>query len=444
MKTNRLFEKDTYLDNIQTKALDVYKDAKNPSDALLILEDTIFFPGGGGQSCDTGKINGFEVSDVYEADGEIIHRISDGASLIDSGDLKSGTLCDLSLDWNHRFDNMQRHCGEHILSGVFFDLYKGINRGFHIGEDYMTIDISLEDNSDFSEITWEMALEAELQANRRIWLDLPVVKHHFDTQEEASKMPVRKAVAVEKDITIVTIGDPTHPADSVACCGTHPSSSGQVGLIKLYKVEPNKGMTRIYFDAGERALSGYRERFEILTALERDLSAGTPDLLEKYRSKGEKNREIRDRLYHLTQEVCAREKDKILADMSTHADVAAPSQADTPNPAGAPTQADTPNPAAAGAPAGVRAYRYDLLTIDDIIGIGRALAGSISGLLFLVHNPTNTVLLFSDDFDCGKLVKDNASVFNGKGGGNNTFARAIFNRPDDTDLFIDAITKLTS
>lgn len=410
MRTIQIYKKDRYLSKLQSQILEAFTlPSPNNSDAGIILKETIFFPGGGGQSCDMGSINGYPVVRVYEDQGEIIHQIKDGAKLLAEEKLIQGIQCEMELDWDRRFDNMQRHCGEHILSGICYRLWGGVNRGFHMGDDYMTIDISLEDNPQYKELTWDMVQEAELEANKVIWQDLPVTPHHFDTKEEAVKMPVRKQIAIDEDITIVTIGSEQNPADSVACCGTHPSTAGQVGLIKIYKVEPNKGMYRIYFEAGKRALLGYRQRYDVLAKLEKDLSAGFPDLMDKYKARQEKNREIKDRLYHLTKETIEKEKERLLSEIDT----------------------------------GHSVYEYSNLTIDDLIEMGRALEGNIPGLLHLVHCPSNTLLMFSDNIDCGKLVKDNASVFNGKGGGNKKFARAIFNRPDDLHLFIDAIDKLS-
>ena len=301
MKTIKLFQSDVYRRSADAVVLQFDKDnSKNTS--CLVLDSTIFFPTGGGQSCDLGTINGFEVIDVFEKEN-IIYHIIKGCDAT----FKPGDTVNLEIDWDRRFDNMQRHCGEHILSGIFFRLFGGVNRGFHMGEDYMTIDISLEADKNYSEINWEMAMQAELETNKVIWGNTKVSAYHFDTKVEAEKMPLRKALSLEKDITIVTIGDISNPADSVACCGTHPSTAGQVGMVKIYKIEPNKGMFRIFFEAGQRALAHYDTRFDIMTKLENDLSASHTTLLSKYETQKEKTRQIKDRLYHLSKEFIRRE-----------------------------------------------------------------------------------------------------------------------------------------
>ena len=126
----------------------------------MTLDRTIFFPTGGGQSCDVGMIKlptreADPVIDVKEKGGLIIHRIAGAA---DNAELYSpGTEVFLDIDWDRRFDNMQRHLGEHILSGAFYHLYKAANKGFHMGDKYMTIDIS-------KKIDWSMAKKAEAYA----------------------------------------------------------------------------------------------------------------------------------------------------------------------------------------------------------------------------------------------------------------------------------------
>ena len=432
MKTKRLFKDDVYLKEAEaviTSVADV--DGK----VLITLDQTVFFPTGGGQSCDKGCIDGFEVLDVYEHDGEIYHQVNmggNGGSNVDGNmsgnggnmggnggsnvsstlELSAGKRVKLQLDWQHRFDNMQRHCGEHILSGIFHREFGGVNKGFHMGDQYMTIDISLDGSSEFDRITWDMAMTAELEANKVIWQNLPVISRHYDDKKEAENLPLRKALAIERDITIVCVGSIDNPSDCVACCGTHPSTAGQVGLIKIYKVESNKGMFRIYFEAGQRALAKYRQQFDVLTQLENSLSAGSGDLMDKYKSQQEKNREVRTALHFLKKEIISREAEELKEIMTSSKEPV------------------------------IRSYR--LLSPDDISSIAREISGSISKILFLIHEPTMTVFLCSGEktpVDCGTLVKEYAAIYGGKGGGNKTLARAIFSKDEYVHTFIDLIEK---
>ena len=280
-----------------------------------------------------------------------------------------------------------------------------------MGDNYMTIYISLEEDPSFTEITWEMAMKAEMAANQVIWQNLPVITRHFDSKSQAEGLPLRKALAIEEDITIVCVGSVANPSDCVACCGTHPSTAGQVGLIKIYKVESNKGMFRIYFEAGKRALAKYRLQLDTMIQLENSLSAGDEDLMSKYRSQQEKNRQARTQLYLLKKEIINRESESLINQMSTD-------------------------------PGRIPVREYSLLSADDLASLAREVSENIPKLLFLVHKPTMTVFLCSDGhIDCSSLVKDNASIYGGKGGGSRTLARAIFSKEEYVPVFMDLIEK---
>ena len=409
MKTQRLFKEDVYMK--ETEAVITSLAEANGRRTAVTLDKTIFFPTGGGQSCDKGTIAGFQVVDVYEDEkaDDIVHVLDCSPEDIEGlAAYKEQNGVQLILDWEHRFDNMQRHCGEHILSGMFFREYGGVNRGFHMGDQYMTIDISLEAMPEFTTITWEMAKHVEECANEAIWQNQPVITRHFDTKKEAENLPLRKALALEKDITIVCVGSVENPADCVACCGTHPATAGQVGLIKIFKVESNKGMFRIYFEAGKRAFLKYQNELDTLTTLANSLSAGTDDVLSKYHAQVEKNKESRNQLHFLKKEVIARET----ADMAEALE------------------------------RGENVRRYHILSLDDLTVLAREVSPHAKKIAFLVHEPSYTVFLVSDgNVDCGKLVKDNAQIYGGKGGGNKTTARAIFTKDEYVDTFIDLIEK---
>lgn len=397
MSTVKLYQKDVYMKECTAQVLSIEDD-------LVLLDQTVFFPVGGGQSCDLGTISGQEVAEVFEKDNLVYHR------LIKPFSLETGHQVKCAIDWDRRFDNMQRHCGEHILSGIFFREFGGINRGFHMGDDYMTIDISLEEDPSITEITWEMAKHAELCTNEVIWSNVPVTVCRFETREEAEKMPLRKKLAIDEEISIVCVGDVNNAADCVACCGTHPASAGQVGLVKLYKVEKNKGMFRIYFEAGKRALLDYDMKHDLITILGSRYSAGADDLLDKMDARREKDKAIKNELTILRQSVIESRIAGIRQALEN-------SDADN-----------------------IHIYEYGDMKTDDLFNIGRPVMKEVKKLLLIISPHDNTLLMFSNGtVNCGQLVKENAYIYNGKGGGNATSARAIFPKREGLDTFIQLL-----
>ena len=299
------------------------------------------------------------------------------------------------------------------MSGMWFREYGGVNRGFHMGDNYMTVDISLEEDPKYTEITWEMAQHIEDCTNEAIWQNLPVITRHFDTQKEAKDLPLRKALTLKEDITIVAVGDINNPSDCVACCGTHPQTSGQVGLLKIYKVEKNKGMFRIYFEAGKRAMDDYDTKHDIINIIGNKYSAGTDDLVKKLDAQEDRYKELKQTHTRLRNSVIAIRQNEILRTLE---------------------DCDCAND--------ILLYRYDDMLIDDLLNIGRPLMDRVNKLLLIADDNSNTLLLFSNgDIDCGKLVKENASIYQGKGGGNKNNARAIFPKKDNMNIFIDLIEK---
>ena len=395
MQTKRLFKENVYQKNTTATVLKIIND----KETLLILDQTVFFPEGGGQSSDIGKINNFTVDMVFEKDDEIYHRLKDYDGTLKEGDQVTAEIC-----WEHRFDNMQRHCGEHILSGVMHKLYGGVNRGFHMGEDYMTIDISLEDKPEVKKLTWDMIKTAELEVNRIIWQNLPVVSRHFDTKEEAQHLPLRKKLNIDRDITIVSVGSTDDPSDCVACCGTHPAYTGQVGMLKIYKFEPNKGMYRLYLESGERAYKQYQQKYDILTELEQNLSAGTEDVLSKYQSKMDKLSETKDRLASLSKIITDKEAEDILKEADYGAKLIK--------------------------------RTYNILDNRDLMNIGKKVSKSYNNLLVLHSIPENLVMIFSSEDNCGDIVKNYSKESGCKGGGGKNNARAIFENKKEAEKFI--------
>jgi len=408
MNTTKLYQNDVYLKEWSAEITSA-KEYENKTDIWTItLDQSAFFPEGGGQSCDLGSIGPYKVIDVQESGETVLHTVKVPENTAPPA-VGSNETC--TLDWDRRFDNMQRHCGEHILSGIFFDLFGGVNRGFHMGQDYMTVDISLEAKPEITQITYEMALEAELGANKVIWANEPVTVMRFESREEAEKMPLRKALAFDEDISIVCVGSIENAADCVACCGTHPSTAGQVGLLKIYKVENYKGMFRIYFEAGQRALNDYRQKHNILMDLSNKYSSSIEDFPAKLRSQEEKLADAKNELAQLKKAFIDNECSKLDELLSASSE-------------------------------NVVIYSLPQLSLDDTFNMGKRYMNNCNKLIMLYSEKDTSYILVSDGtVDCGKLVKEYASFYQGKGGGNKVSARGIFKCKEDADMFSDLIKK---
>ena len=208
----------------------------------LALDGTVFYPEGGGQPADHGTLTlpdgaRLTVTDVHEQGGVIWHRVD---ALPDTA--APGTAVTGRIDWAWRFDKMQQHTGEHILSGILHQMFGAENVGFHIGSDAVRMDTSVP-------ISAEGLREAELAANRIVWQNVPVLIT-YPTREELARMTYRSKKEIEGQVRIVTIPG----ADVCACCGTHTAATGAVGQIKILAAENYKGGVRLSIVCGERAL----------------------------------------------------------------------------------------------------------------------------------------------------------------------------------------------
>ena len=205
---------------------------------LVELDQTVFFPEGGGQLSDKGKINEAVVSHVSEKDGHIYHECDKP--------LEAGTEVKAVLDWKVRLDRMQQHLGEHLLSYACWKLFKANNIGFHMNEDDVFIDLD-------KELTEEELLKAELYTNEIIWENRPVHISYMDSTEAVKlKDKMRKFNSkLTGTLRIVSVED----ADICTCCGTHPPFTGMLGSVKVIRHEKHKGGCRVEFVCGSRALA---------------------------------------------------------------------------------------------------------------------------------------------------------------------------------------------
>lgn len=236
--TKKLYWENPYLSEFKANIIATMEYEKDPTKQLIVLDKTAFYPEGGGQPWDEGYIGKNRVLYVFEENDVIYHVVDERPKE------KADVLC--KLDWSRRFDFMQQHLGQHILSSVVEKLYDAHTVGFHLGSDIVTIDITKDSLSPM-----EVA-ETEKRANEYIYKNLPVTIH-YPSVEELSKLPLRKQPTVTDGIRVVEI----QKTDFSPCGGTHPSYTGEVGIIKIRRLEKMRGNIRIEFLCGERALKDY-------------------------------------------------------------------------------------------------------------------------------------------------------------------------------------------
>jgi alanyl-tRNA synthetase len=261
----------------------------------LRLDRTAFYPTSGGQPYDTGKINDIAVIEVWEDDhGEVWHLVDNPPQ----SDEVHG-----EIDWSRRFDHMQQHSGQHLLSAAFVHLLDAPTVSFHLGRQDSSIDL------DTTELTWDAAFQVEAEVNRVIWKNLPVEIHVVD-EEEIHKVPLRKPPTVSGKIRVIWVRD----YDASACGGTHVEHTGAIGLIKVTRIERYKGGVRVSFLCGGRALRDYQRVLRDVQQVSAELSVGPDELGDAIARLRDENKEARRSLKATQGELAAFEADRLWRD----------------------------------------------------------------------------------------------------------------------------------
>lgn len=252
-----------YYENLYAREFDakVLKSYKRGEDSCVVLDKTLFYPSGGGQPCDIGFINGIEVLEVLESDGEVVHVLA--------GELNDKKVHGV-LNWQRRFEFMQQHLGEHIFAGMLYNLHRLHTARMRIESGSTSIDIDRP-------VSEKIIFEAEAAANEAVWRDIPVEIIYPDMNEIknfARKLPPEDA---QLPIRIVKI----EGVDYVPCCGVHVNSTGQVGLIKVTSFENHKGGTRIYLKSGTAAYQWLESLYGEVRRAEHELVCGYEGINEK-------------------------------------------------------------------------------------------------------------------------------------------------------------------
>ncbi len=371
--TEKLYENNSLLKNCTATVISC---SESKGRYLVELDRTVFFPEGGGQLSDRGRLGDAVVGHVAEKDGHIYHECD--------RPLEPGAQVEAVLDWKVRLDRMQQHLGEHLLSYACWKLFKANNIGFHMNEDMVTIDLD-------AELTDEQLLEAEMYTNEIIWENRPVHVDYMDSTE-AVKLKDRMRKFNEKltgTLRIVSVED----ADICTCCGTHPPFTGMLGSVKVIRREKHKQGCRVEFVCGRRALLDYDMKNGALLQAAAALSVKpeqVPASLEKIKEE--------------TAALCAGAKAKIMAAMGVMLEQEA---------AKAPVRAD-----------GVKILcfpmdGYDGKDLKNMLPAATAQENTVSVLMAVQPERISYAVVLGKNTagDCRAYIKTVNEIFEGRGGG---------------------------
>jgi alanyl-tRNA synthetase len=262
----------------------------------VVLDRTLFYPESGGQLADAGALGSACVTNVQEADDEsVVHTVKGDAP-------RTGKIAG-TIDWARRFDHMQQHTGQHVLSRAFIEAAGLPTVSFHMGDDTCTIDL---DGSGFDDAA---ARRAEDLANRVIEENRPISVRlvplaELDQLELRRKVPEGVTIA-----RIVSVRD----FDAIPCCGTHVRSTGELGLVKVLRTERVKQLHRVHFKVGQRALDDYREKHGIVQALANRLTTSSADLMHKVERLADESQAAGKRTKQLVQRLAEAQKPSLIA-----------------------------------------------------------------------------------------------------------------------------------
>jgi alanyl-tRNA synthetase len=371
--TKRLYFEDPYRTEFDAKVVRRFEVDGRPG---LILDETCFYPTAGGQCCDKGFLNDVPVVDVCEMDGEIVHVTS---RAIDAEQIHGRIL------WERRFDLMQQHSGQHVLSQSLIQVLDADTVSAHLGEDNSTIEIGRDDLKD------EKTREAEDLANRIVF-ENRVIKTYFVSADEIVKLPVRKIPPQEGPFRIVEVDGFDHSA----CGGTHCCRTGEIGLIKIGRWEHIRGNVRLQFLCGGRALEDYRFKSETVEKLADRYSAKAHDVLNLVTKQAEENKELRKTVKRLSDQTLIFEAHDLISKAVSCGEIKV-----------------------------VRTV-FDNRPFDEVRSLATRIADSERAVVLLGNRADKGQLAFSCSeglpYQMNALIADACTILSGRGGGSPTFA----------------------
>src|SRR5829696_307270 len=299
--TERLYYNDSHLIEFEARVVDLSDRVSGWT--AVVLDRTAFYPTGGGQPSDTGTLNGARVVEcIDDGDNGVLHVVQGTAPA------RNATVRG-RVDWSRRLDHMQQHTGQHILSQAFVTLFNAPTKSFRVLEASCEIDVEL--NNPATEII-ERAVEL---ANNVVWEDRAITIRNV-TPVQAAELPLRKEPAREGDLRLIEIED----FDLTPCGGTHAYRTGEVGMIAVRSWERAKGLTRIEFVAGMRALADYRKANKSARDVAALFSTGRDDAPQLAAQMVEEHKEMNRRIRGLEELAAGIEAEKLLSAAKTNAD----------------------------------------------------------------------------------------------------------------------------
>ena len=388
MTTERLYFADAYLTHFSARVVARAERAGRPA---VALDQSAFYPEGGGQPCDTGTLGGAAVLDTQAEDGVVWHMLDRPLE----ADLVQG-----AIDWPRRFDHMQQHHGQHLLSAAFERLYGLRTVSFHLGVAASTIDLA------GAALAPEQAAAAEDLANQVIWEDRPVLAR-FVSPEELAQLPLRKPPQVDGPVRVVSVPDFDHSA----CGGTHPRSTGGVGLVHIRRWERRADAVRVEFLCGDRAVRDLRWKNATLARMAGLFSVGADELEAAVARVRDAEERARKRLDIAGEQLIGYEAQDLIA----HADLV-------------------------GIMRVVR-QSYADRGLEEVRALAKAIsAGGCVALLGLRAEKTQLIFARAEalDLDCGRLLRETLAAFGGRGGGQPALAQGGLPDPARLDDALDA------
>lgn len=289
MYTEKLYYNDAYINNFKAKVLLCEPWEKQ---FYVVLDKTAFFPEGGGQKADTGSIGTASVLDVQEENGVIKH--------FTDRELQTGTEYECRIDWEKRFSRMQNHSGEHIVSGIVHSLYGYDNVGFHMEEEYVTVDFN-------GELTREQLDDIEEKANSVIYRNEDIICY-FPNESELTGLDYRSKLDLTENVRLVKIGD----TDLCACCAPHVLKTGELGVIKILDFMRHRGGVRIVMKCGYNALHDYREKYGSVYAVSNLLSAKQQEIAVFVERLMNENDSLKRSFYEFKQKTAEADKENLV------------------------------------------------------------------------------------------------------------------------------------